>query len=288
MPYAPTVQTQSLPRAINLARPLPAAVLQGIAISCVCVLWGLVLLFLARRLSGGLIDPLPTAAAALVSLSLAATAVIGRTAGLLSWLMHRNRAEPWLAWTLLLLPGLACYLAAIAISLPQTTAAADAWLYLPLSLVEALSLALGAWVIRHGDRCARWLRRPGVASPKLSKATRRTVEAGTPGYGEPLPTGVTQRLVRLRLPDGHDAYQGTVRVEFTAGQRTEVLHVAFCPPFEATPRWTAKVVGGPALAIKQVQVFPYGARLELRLQRLAAAAVDSLISFSAVETCTAN
>lgn len=287
VPYAPTVQTQALARAFNPARLLPTSFIFSVAISGVTILWGLALLFLARRLSGGLVDPLPAAAAAIVSLSLAAATVMIRTAGLLCWLTQHNRVEPWLAWTLFLLPGLACYMAAVALSLPQNTAAADAWLYLPLSLVEVGSLALGAWVIRHRKHCAQLLFGPPVASSRLPLVRRRTVEVllpGMPADGESLPAGVTQRLVRLRLPDGHDAYQGIVRVAFTPGQRTEVLHVAFCPPFEVAPQWTAKVVSGPALTIKQVQVYPYGARLEVRLQQLAAAAVDSLISFSAVES----
>ncbi|MCE9552716.1 MAG: hypothetical protein K8T91_04970 [Planctomycetes bacterium] len=272
-----------------MARPLPTSILLGIALFGGCLLWGLALLFLARRLGGGLIEPLPAPAAAIASLSLAASAGIVRTAGLLSWLAHRGRLESWLAWTLFLLPGLACYLAAVAISLPQTTAAADAWLYLPLSLAEVVSLALGAWVIRHSDHCARWLSWPRGVSSRPPMVRRRDVEVSRlvlPADAESLPTGVSQHLVRRRLPDGHDAYQGILRVEFALGQRTEVVHVAFCPPFEATPQWTAKVVSGPALTIKQVQVFPYGARLEVRLHHLAAAAVDSLISFSAVESRT--
>jgi hypothetical protein len=194
-----------------------------------------------------------------------------------------------MAWTLFLLPGLACYIAVVAISLPQTTASADAWLYLPLSLFEVGSLALGAWVIRHSDRCAQVLSGAGNDPLKSRMIRHREVYAARlapPGDADALSEGVTQRLVRRRQPNGQDTYQGTLRVEFALGQRTEVLHVAFCPPFDSTPQWTAEVVRGPSLTIKQVQVFPYGARLEVRLNQLAAAAVDSQISFSAVASQT--
>ena len=58
---------------------------------------------------------------------------------------------------------------------------------------------------------------------------------------------------------------GTLRLDLLAGQRTGNLHVAFCPPFTATPEITAVQVDGPQARIKIAQLLPYGVRMDLRL-----------------------
>jgi hypothetical protein len=61
---------------------------------------------------------------------------------------------------------------------------------------------------------------------------------------------------------------------FSQGERTAILHAAFCPPFARTPRLEVQQIEGPPARIKTSQLFAHGARLELRLERAAMAAVE--------------
>jgi hypothetical protein len=246
------------------------------------LLWCVALLLLARRIGGGLVDPLTPVAAFVLALALGAAVLLIRAAATVAIQLDsvRSRAA---SLALLIAAGAACLALALIVTLPGQRAAAAVALYLPLLLVETSTLALSLWLVRDGSRrWPRWIAdRPTarvVASPPPMDVPR-----DEPGEGELLPSGVTQRLVRSRTATGQDAMHGTLRVQFAARQRTEIVHVAFCPPFEVTPEWTAKAESGPALTIKQVQVFPYGARLELRLGEIPRAATEAIVAFRAVE-----
>jgi len=257
--------------------------MRSLAIAGGLGLASLAALFLARRVSGGIVEPLPPGMAIALSFTLAAGAALVRAAGMFSWLTDLNRIDRQVAWILFVCPGLASFVTAMAAAVPAASQATDAVLFVPLSLAEVLSLAVGAWTIRHSDWVARRLCFR-ASSTGLRKHRLRTRLVDHSGSEEMLPRGVSQRLVRRRLADGLDCCEGMVRIAFAPGQRTEVLHVAFCPPLEGTPRWTATVVDGPALTIKQVQVFPHGARAEVRLGQLASEPVQSVLRFQAVES----
>ena len=251
--------------------------LHWIAATGTCLLWSLALLLMARRIGGGLIEPLGAATAVALSLGLGAAALLIRAAVIVVWLARPQSMTRGKLATFLLAPGVACYFLAVAITLPGTTTATALGLYLSLLLFEIGSLAMVAWGVTHGVRFARptWLRAVSHDRERPPSAVSADEES--------LPAGVTQQLVRRRTAEGCDAIHGTMRVRFAAYQRTEVLHVAFCPPFNVNPRWTAKALSGPALTIKQAQVFPYGARIEVRLNESPLAPVESLVSFTAIE-----
>ena len=85
--------------------------------------------------------------------------------------------------------------------------------------------------------------------------------------------------------DAGDTCYGWLRATFEAGQRTESIHVAFCPPFLQTPKMHVEQLDGPTTRIKVAQLLPYGARLELRLAEASGnAVVEAIIGFSAFET----
>ncbi len=76
---------------------------------------------------------------------------------------------------------------------------------------------------------------------------------------------VTQQVTRLVEPDGTERVVGWMRVSFEPGQRLASVHLAFCPPFGRTPEAALERLEGPEVRIKRVQVFPFGARFDLKL-----------------------
>ena len=58
---------------------------------------------------------------------------------------------------------------------------------------------------------------------------------------------------------------GTVVAEFAPGERTTIVHVAFCPPFELLPQVEAEIADGPDASVQVTQVLHHGARLDVRL-----------------------
>jgi uncharacterized membrane protein YhaH (DUF805 family) len=110
--------------------------------------------------------------------------------------------------------------------------------------------------------------------------TRRSSPAtGTQKSDEQL----LQQITRSRSANGCEAIDGTVVAEFAPGERTAVVHVAFCPPFERVPSVEAEVADGPACDVKITQTLHQGARLEARLSRASTAPQRVTIEFAA--TC---
>ncbi len=97
------------------------------------------------------------------------------------------------------------------------------------------------------------------------------------------PHEISQQVQRALTQDQRDSCFGWVRAHFHAQQRTENLHLAFCPPFLTTPTVDLQQLDGPPLQIKAAQVLPYGARVELRLARASDQPVTATIGFTAVE-----
>lgn len=79
------------------------------------------------------------------------------------------------------------------------------------------------------------------------------------------PPGVTQQWTRGVEPAGGEYVEGLLYVDFVAGQRTETLHVAFCPPLANLPKIQLQPVDGPAVMASVGQVELFGARFEVRL-----------------------
>jgi hypothetical protein len=92
---------------------------------------------------------------------------------------------------------------------------------------------------------------------------------------------VLQQLTRSRTAAGCETIRGTLVAEFAAGERTAILHIAFCPPFEQLPTVEAEVAKGPACDVKLAQILHQGARLEARLARASTSAERATIEFSA-------
>ena len=90
-----------------------------------------------------------------------------------------------------------------------------------------------------------------------------------------------QQLTRSQAADGAEELFGWLRMAFAAGQRTGSIHVAFCPPFVATPELAVEQIDGPQVRIKTAQLLPYGVRLDLKLAAAAEEPTAVLLQFSA-------
>jgi hypothetical protein len=144
----------------------------------------------------------------------------------------------------------------------------------------AVGLVVGLLGRRYGAR-------RGQTELSGTKASRvvRAVRIDPPHAPQPhFPSIlVDQQFARGQTEDGRDICQGTVRSRFAAGQRTEIVHVAFCPPFQTTPQLEIEPLEGPDVEVKPTQTLPYGARMELRLSRVARTEETTLVRFSATE-----
>jgi hypothetical protein len=92
---------------------------------------------------------------------------------------------------------------------------------------------------------------------------------------------VTQQLTRSETAAGTEELSGWLRLPFAPGQRTGSVHVAFCPPLRVTPELAVVQIEGPEARIKTAQLFPYGARFDLKLAAAAEEPTAVLLQFTA-------
>jgi hypothetical protein len=82
------------------------------------------------------------------------------------------------------------------------------------------------------------------------------------GAGE-IDAGQTLWLSR-RTTEDTEQIEGWVRVEFAAGQRETMIHVAFCPPLPGIPEIETEDLEGSDLEIRVAAAFAFGARISVR------------------------
>ena len=116
---------------------------------------------------------------------------------------------------------------------------------------------------------------PAAESPLAPSSRGPVADLHSPPPGE-----VTQEFVRTRQPDGSERLAGWLRTPLSPGQRTASVHVAFCPPFVRTPKITVAQQEGPPARIKEAQLLPYGARLDLKLAQAADAPATVLLEIT--------
>ena len=237
------------------------------------ILPAVVLLLVARRLAGALSEPLPIEAFALLGLIFALAAVLVRQALFKASLNLPDACIHGMG-TLVAVAG------ALSVSLPTASAMGLLALWLPVALEEGWS-----W--------RQWFAGRPVGVPPLGgKAVGVPPEAVTtnepkvPTLDSALSelaladTTVTQHLVRRQEPNGIETISGCLRATFLPGQRTVNVHVPFCPPLATLPPCSAETIDGPPARVKVAQVLPQGARLEVRLDTVAAERQQVGIEFS--------
>jgi hypothetical protein len=238
-----------------------------------------------RRVSGALVHPL-SIAMLIPSGCLAAISALGIR---MLWRHSPDRrasARGDLIMDVLL--GVSLMIFAAALSLPGTIAWGLACFWLLIAAYE-----IWAWAPRAGQ----WRRRArhektGMEQfridPAQSVAAHIEPVSMLPGAISDSLTapnwpakGVTQQLTRSTTAQGGDLLCGALRLDLAAGQRTGNLHVAFCPPFAATPEITAEQIDGPEARIKIAQLLPYGVRMDVKLNAPSDEPASMVVRFSA-------
>jgi len=242
------------------------------------------LFLLARRLSGDLQQPLPPGTLALLAFGCVCFVVTIRTIWprIVGDVPGQHQAARWAPRALLIL-------LAVAILPGAHGAVIASFLVLALALETAPAL----------------LRRFGMMSPRMRNRDL-PVQCDPPGdeprtrfdpeperpFVAPSSTDhrdtITQHLVRRRDEQGRDVLDGFLRARYEPGQRTAVLHVAFCPPFASVPNFRATAREGFPAQVKATQLQPYGVRLEVRLKSAAKEPQPVEVDISAVEPVDAS
>ncbi len=78
-----------------------------------------------------------------------------------------------------------------------------------------------------------------------------------------LDAGTMQQWTRQRTA-GEESQRGLIRVCFADQDLVAVVHVSFSPPFTAEPELEVATVAGDEADVSATNVFPYGARLEVK------------------------
>lgn len=279
------------------------------ALLLVLMLVGSALLLLIRRSAGALAEPLSAGPLILVG-SCVAMAVIGSR-----YLSGRVRLPEARAITHVVQwgPTLGVAMFAVALSIDGTSMPAMT-LYLAIIVGAEVFAERGPWISGKARAFAggfKPIRNANIATPLEPLSDRdkslnsvatdeqsctitveESVEVEASDWElaraneslEELPEavleGAWQQVTRARTPEG-ELITGWVKTEFQPGERTAVLHVAFCPPLEKVPEIEIEQLSGPAARIKAAQVLPQGARFEIRLNVPAVETESLMVAFVA-------
>ncbi len=269
-----STQVTANPSRSPLSAQLARVVASSLVISAAC----LVVFIAVRQLIGALTRPLP--AALIIGVVLWSVIILGG-ARLAVEVTRVDRITAWLG-----VASTAILIALAVVLLPQT----PLWLAVLVWSLIGLSEAIW-WGIQREQ--LRWLPFdwPGLthtpsAEPTVDhEATVEEVdETDEEEYGEELLSpGVTQQITRATLDAGREQLAGMLRVQFDARERSQVIHVAICPPFSATPHVTAQQLDGPAAQVRVTEAQAYGVRLELQLADVAPTLCEAILYFEATE-----
>jgi len=232
------------------------------------VLLASALLFASRRLSGALEVPLPTT-------TLLIAAIVASLAALTT--VRAADVTQVAGWCIASAAAASVVLLGAALSVPGTSTMA-------LSILWLLTLSIVGLIAK--DILVRGRGNQMRSAIRIDRRVNETSIEGTSAPGThvepPDNRDVWQWLSRIRTKDGEDRLEGWVRVECPAGQRGEVVHLAFCPPFQRIPKFEAHCQSGPTARIKVSQLMPHAARVELKLDTTPREQTNLVIGLSAV------
>ena len=223
-------------------------------------------LLLSRHRAGMMIRPLP--ANGMVILAFILTV-------LFSWFhaTHWNRLarQPihvlgLLEWMLPLGLTVLVMMSIGAVAGSSRTALACTWILLGTS--EA-SWAIALIIQRYRTR------KPTIVAPGNTGAELSELNPDLPGTpAEIAHSEFVQQLTRTIEDNGSECIQATARADFQPGQRTQTVHLAFCPSLTAPPVIECHQLDGPGCRIKTAESQVYGARFEVRLLDLPGESVE--------------
>ena len=120
------------------------------------------------------------------------------------------------------------------------------------------------------------------ASPETPVADADALVSDSPS--PPRGASLSQRFTRFTRPiDEADCVLGEMVVVVPAGERVAPGHLAFCPPFATAPVIAVEAAADAAeVEAAAVEVLPWGARIECRLEEATDEPVTVTVSLSAV------
>jgi len=131
---------------------------------------------------------------------------------------------------------------------------------------------------RRRDAARNLLPRPAGQDADAESDTAESAETTATDL---LPDEVVQQLTRVVKPDGTDVVSGLLQAHFAPSQRSQSLHVAFCPPMPHRPDVSVVQLSGPKSQVKAGEVQPYGIRFDIRLVRAADQPQHVIVHFEA-------
>jgi hypothetical protein len=228
-------------------------------------------LFLAARRFGGAFDqPLNAPTLLLLGIGVAALAVSLRSV----WPRSKQTFASVSSWVRLLLPSVVVFLFCYALSLPGSAVWSVALLWFLVVVEEGVWWVADLLALQTGRGRTSNTNRSILLSASPADQTRQDM---TNQFGR----DVTQRMTRTRSAAGGDLIVGQARADFTAGARSQIIHLAFCPPLAGSPRITVKQAGGPLAAITVAQGESFGARFDIRLASTARQPESVMIEYEA-------
>lgn len=207
-----------------------------------------VLLLLARRMAGALVQPL----GGFSLVGIVGFGLLLAAGWRLGWQARGSHATS-LALVALALPGIVLCLLLCVLSLPGTANWA-----LMLTWLAVLSAEAAWWWSAYSSQ------RP-IAPRRSVLPTASVVTEHDQGS---LPENVFQQITRSREGE-QERVTVMLRIPFAASQRTAVAHVAFCPPLCGVPELAAEATEGPSATVAFTNPQSFGARLEVRLDEVA-------------------
>ncbi|MCA9247555.1 MAG: hypothetical protein KDA42_10580 [Planctomycetales bacterium] len=222
------------------------------------LLWIAALLILARRIAGALTQSPPTSSLAVLACGLILVAIALKSLAV--------------QWRLRFAAACGVVVLGVGVSVPTP----NTWPIVMLWLAILASVALLVGDIKVALRLLPLPanRQDATSDRDISRLDTATqIEFGVKPHTDTFDasSNVLQAWTRVESEDDSEAVYATLRSELKAGQRTVVLHLAFCPPFAAAPEIEYEQIDGPDASLKPVTVLPYGARFEARLPHPATA-----------------
>ena len=208
--------------------------------TAVVLLAALATVFLARRFSGAFVEP-PGGWQLL-----GATAILILAAAMIQVAGPRDRLA-------LIVAGIAAAFGLTSLTLPGTAP----W---------SVGLSWFALVVAQSAVLYVHFKQPRLKRPSAAAARPPTLDEPAE---ETISEQLVQQLTRARTATGGESIHALVRVTCQPGDRLSVVHLAFCPPLDAKPRLTAHVLDDSGAEAKITLAETYGARIEVRLPRVA-------------------
>lgn len=252
------------------------------ALTAVWFAWALLFLSLGllaaiRRLAGGYTSPPSLAALAGWSVFVAGSAAS------LRWMLWRKVALAWPSGCYYvamggLSAGLLLWIAALTIAGAPIPGLVILWAL--ASAEEGI-----AWPLLARRRVGGSANTPIAAARPDSDHRGSSSSPADADRAEPSDSdAIVQQLTRTKPPEGPETIVGWLRLPLAPGQRSGVLHAAFCPPLEGPPTIEFEQVDGPPARIKLTQSYAYGARFDVKLTQPVEEADSVVVQFSAATT----